>query len=208
MSDTSTATAVLNSTELLDVIQRRWSPRAFSSRPVAAEELALLFEAARWAPSAMNDQPWTFVLGDKHTNPDTYTRIFDTLVPQNQAWAQAAPVLVLVLARTVFARNGRPSPTALYDTGMAAAQLVLQATALGLVIHQMGGFEPGKAREYLSIPEQYHPVAVMAIGWPGDADTLSEELRERERAPRQRKPVNEVVLTGPFPASGSGSPQR
>jgi|SRR5579883_1245922 len=190
------ATAVVASSELLDVIQRRWSPRAFADRPVPADELNLALEAARWAASSMNDQPWHFLVGDKYSNPEAYDRIFDTLVPFNQAWAKSAPVLIMVVARKVFAYNGKPSPTALYDTGMAAGQLVLQATALGLVTHQMGGFDHAKAHELLGIPENHEAVAVMAVGWPGDPETLPAELRDREKAPRQRKPVSDFVFGG------------
>jgi nitroreductase len=181
---------------LHDLIRERWSPRAFSDQPVEQRDIDLLIEAARWAPSSMNEQPWAIVIGNRTVDPDGHARILETLVPANAVWAGKAPVLAIAVARQNFVRNGRPNRHALYDTGQAMAQLALQATALGLVVHQMGGFDPLKARELLGIPDGFEPVAAMAIGYPGHPAGLSEELHLRESAPRTRRPASEWAFAG------------
>jgi nitroreductase len=173
------------------LIRERWSPRAFSDRPVSQGDLDSLVEAARWAPSSMNEQPWAILIGDRATDPEGHARILATLVPQNAVWAAKAPVLALTVARLTFLRHGRPNRHALFDTGQAIANLSLQATAMGLVLHQMGGFDADKARDLLAIPEGVEPVAAMALGYPGDPSDLPEELRQRELAPRTRRPTSE-----------------
>jgi len=178
-----------------ELIRRRWSPRAFASRPVDAQTLGSLLEAARWAPSAMNEQPWTFIVATKE-QPDEYARLLDCLVPGNQVWARQAPVLMIAVAKLRFDRNDKPNRHAFHDVGLAAAQLTLQATALGLGVHQMGGIDVGKIRETYAIPESHEPVTGIAIGYPGDPDTLPEKLRESELAPRQRKSLDEIVFSG------------
>jgi nitroreductase len=179
-----------------ELIRERWSPRAFSGAPIPTHDLALLLEAAQWAPSSLNEQPWRFVVADRSRNPEMHARVLSTLVPANVAWAQRAPVLIVAVARMTYARNGALNRHAFYDTGAAVVQLALQATSMGLGIHQMGGFNPDQARAALSIPEGYEPVAVLAIGHPGDANKLSDELRARELAPRQRRPLSETVYNG------------
>lgn len=181
---------------LHSLIRERWSPRAFSDRPVSAQDIELLLEAARWSASSSNDQPWTIVIGDRTTDPEGHARILATLVPGNAVWAFRAPVLALVAARLNTLRSGRPNRHAQYDTGQAIATLALQATALGLAMHQMGGFDIGKARELLAIPEGFEPMAVIAIGHHGDPSDLSEELRSRELSPRTRRPISEWVFRG------------
>jgi nitroreductase len=185
---------------LHDLIRERWSPRAFSTRPVLESDIDLLIEAARWAPSSMNEQPWAIVIANLDTDPEGHARILSTLVPANVAWAQRAPVLAIAVARTGFLRNGRANKHAWYDTGQAMSQLSMQGTALGLVIHQMGGFDADKAREVLAIPEGFEPVAAMAIGYPGDGSDLTEELRQREFAPRTRRPSSEWAFAGKWGA--------
>ena len=174
-----------------DVMRRRWSPRAFDERPIEPEKLRSLFEAARWAPSSNNGQPWRFLVATRDNKID-YDRLLNCLVEANQKWAYRAPVLLLSVAKLQF-EDGSPNRHALYDTGMAVENLSLQATELGLVAHQMAGFLIDRARADCQIPEGYELVAMMAIGYPGDPAILSERLRAREVQPRDRKPVTEFV---------------
>jgi len=178
---------------LHELIRERWSPRAFSGDPIPPAALDSLLEAARWAPSSMNEQPWSFILADRHSDPQGYARLESTLMEANRAWAGSAPVLGIAVARLAFARTGKPNRWAAYDTGQAVAQLTLQAVAVGLSVHQMGGFDADKARQLLGIPDGYEPVAALAIGYPGDDGDLSPEMRARELAPRQRRPATEWV---------------
>lgn len=198
MITTQLPSAQEESALLSDLIHRRWSPRAFASRPVDPADLTLVLEAARWAPSSLNEQPWVFLVAPKQSDPEGFAQLLSYLVPANQVWAQAAPVLILIAARTTYARNGRPNRHALYDTGMAAAQLTLQATSLGLVCHQMGGFDPEKARRDSGLPTEVEPIAAMALGWPGDPDQLPEDLRQRELSPRVRRPLADSVFGASF----------
>jgi nitroreductase len=178
-----------------EVISRRWSPRAFAERMVEREKLLSLFEAARWAPSSYNEQPWSFVVATKDNRAE-FDKLLGCLVEGNVAWAQHAPVLALSVAKLTFARNDKPNRHAFHDVGLAAENLVLQATALGLVVHQMAGFYVDKAREAFAIPEGYEPVAAMAIGYPGQSDQLPEPLRQRELESRVRKPMRDFVFSG------------
>jgi nitroreductase len=176
-----------------DLIRERWSPRAFADRPVEPATLHSLFEAARWAASGGNQQPWYFIVGDS-AHDDDHARLVGTLLAGNVRWAQHAPVLILVVAR-LYERPGAEY-VSLYDTGMAVGNLVMQAVAHGLVTHQMGGFDVEKARETLGIPEGYRPVAMIALGYPGHPDTLPDDLRTRELEPRTRRPLEEFVFAG------------
>jgi nitroreductase len=176
-----------------DVLRQRWSPRAFDDRPVELEKLQSLFEAARWAPSSNNQQPWRFLVAMKE-NTVEYNRLLNCLVEGNQQWAYRAPVLLLSVAQLRF-EDGSANRHALHDTGMAAENLVIQATALGLVAHQMAGFRIDQARADCQIPDGYEPVAMMAVGYPGDPALLSDRLRAREVQPRVRKPVTEFVYS-------------
>jgi nitroreductase len=177
-----------------DVIARRWSPRAFDERPVEEETLKSLFEAARWAPSSNNEQPWRFIVASKETSTD-YDRLFACLVEGNRKWAFRAPVLILSVASLLFEDDGKPNRHALHDTGMAAENFVLQATALGLQAHQMAGFDTQKARETCLIPTGFDPVAMIALGYPGDPAVLPDYLREREIKPRERQPIGDFVFS-------------
>jgi nitroreductase len=176
---------------ILSVLADRWSPVAFSSRPVEVDKLNRIFEAARWAPSSANEQPWNFVISYHGT--EAFSRMAECLVEGN-SWAKSAPVLALSVARMIFARTGQPDRHAMYDTGMAVANLLAQATAEGLFVHQMAGYDPEKARTVLHIPENHEPAAMMAIGYYGDHNSLPEKSRLREEAPRQRKPATEFVF--------------
>ena len=176
------------------VIRQRWSPRSFTDREVSVSNLMKVFEAARWAPSSSNEQPWRFLVGLR--NSATHAKIAATLVGFNQAWAPKAPVLILGTAHTKFSRNGNPNGYALYDLGAASAFVILQASALGIVTHQMGGFDRDAARQAFEVPEDYALGSVMALGYQGEPDALSnEKLIENETAPRTRKPLSEVAFT-------------
>jgi nitroreductase len=175
------------------LLAERRSLRAFSSRAVALETLSSLLEAARWAPSCMNEQPWSFIVATKENGAD-FDRLLGCLLEFNLQWAQHAPVLMLSIARFTFASNGKPNRHALHDVGQAMAALTFQATASGLVVHQMAGFDVEKARREFSIPPDHDPVAVSAIGYPGRADSLPEKLREREVAARRRKNLKDFVF--------------
>ena len=176
-----------------NLISERWSPRAFADRLVEREKLYSLFEAARWAASSANLQPWSFVIATKE-HVDDHERLVATLWDANIRWAKHAPVLILVVAK-LYDRPGKEQ-TSFYDVGMAVGNLVTQAVDLGLVTHQMGGFDPGKARTTLGIPEGYQPLAVIALGYPGTPDVLPDELREREIASRSRKPLKAFAFEG------------
>jgi nitroreductase len=184
-----------------DLIRARWSPRAFSSRPVETQTLRSLFEAARWAPSSMNAQPWTFLYATRSAQDDAHARMASVLSESNRRWATQAPILVLALAR-MEREPSKPNGKAHYDTGQAVAQLSLQATALGLAVHQMGGFDADRAREVFSIPPEFEPLVVMAIGYPGESESLPEDLRERELAPRVRRSQNEFVFASEWGGPG------
>ncbi len=176
-----------------DLLRHRWSPRAFDDRPIEPEKLRSLFEAARWAPSSNNGQPWRFLVATKDDKAG-YDRLFSCLVKANQKSAYRAPVLMLSVAQLQF-EDGSPNRHALHDVGMAAENLVLQGTALGLVAHQMAGFRIDQARADCKIPKGYEPVAMIAVGYPGDPAQLSDRLRAREVQPRVRKPLTELVYS-------------
>ena len=176
-----------------DLIRRRWSPRAYSDKEVTTAELKKLFEAARWAASSSNEQPWRFLLGRR--GDETYQKIFNALVEFNQSWARSAPVLVLSVAKKSFTAKGNPNRHNLYDTGAATANLTLQATADGLHSHSMAGFDPEQVRASFAIPSDYEIGAVTAIGYFGDPTGLPEHLHKMEVSPRQRKPLEEIVFS-------------
>ena len=182
------------------LLRRRWSPRSYTDQPVTDTELASLLEAARWAASCFNAQPWHLVIARKDREPERHAALAACLSGNNQAWAPQAPVLMVAVARLDFPHNGNPNRHAAYDTGAAMAQMALQATALGLQMHQMGGYDMDKARALLGIPEGYELRAAIALGHPGPASALPEELAARETAPRQRKPVGEWVHYGAWKA--------
>ena len=178
-----------------ELLHRRWSPLSFDDRPVPQEMLYRLFEAARWAASSYNEQPWTYIVGRRSEEPEQFEKLASVLVPGN-AWAHGAPVLALSVAKNTFTQNGAPNRVALHDVGAASASLTFEATYLGIFVHQMSGFDVPRAREIFAIPEGFEPVAMLAIGFGGDPDKLEENLRNRERSDRTRKPVSEIAFTG------------
>jgi nitroreductase len=178
-----------------ELLQRRWSPRAFSDRPVSAEHLRSLLEAARWAPSSYNEQPWNFLVATKHDQAD-YDRLLSCLRNTNQMWARLAPVLAISIAKLVFTDGGEPNRHAVHDVGLAVENLVVQATALGLRVHQMAGIYPDKVRELYGVPGDHEVVAAMAIGYPGNPAILPEKFSQRETATRIRKPIADFTFAG------------
>jgi nitroreductase len=177
-----------------DFIRSRWSPRAFAHLPVEQDKLLSLLEAARWAPSSYNHQPWSFIVAT-YDDQTEYNRLLSTLVEFNQGWAKNAPVLILAVAK-IRSDDGKTNRHAFHDVGLAIENLVIQATALGLAVHQMAGFDVDSARKQYQIPDEYEPATALAIGYPGDPNSLADGLRDRELAPRIRKPLHEFVFTG------------
>lgn len=182
---------------VLEVIQNRKSRRAYADRPVEPEKIASLFEAARWAPSSVNEQPWIYVYATKDQS-HLYNLIFETLNDSNKIWVKNAPLLIASFVRKNFTRNDRPNGAARYDLGAANAFLSLQATHLGLNVHQMGGFDVEKLKTNLRVPDTHDPVIIMAIGYPGEAEILPENLKIRELAPRERFVQKEFVMNKAF----------
>jgi nitroreductase len=180
---------------ILDVLSKRWSPYAFADKPVPAADLCSLFEAARWAPSSYNEQPWTYIVATKD-QPEEFAKLLSCLVEGNQLWAKAAPVLALGVVTHKFKMNGKDNRAAVHDLGLASSDLVTEATARGLHVHQMIGILPEKARELYQIPEGSEAWTSLAIGYLGDSSKLPDALRPRDLSPRQRKPLHEFVFTG------------
>jgi nitroreductase len=178
-----------------ELIATRWSPYAFADRPVSPEDLQALFEAARWAPSSYNEQPWSYLVATRE-QPAEFGRLLSCLVEGNQAWAKLAPVLALGCTSLNFTRNGQPNAAAVHDLGLASANLVLEATARGLSVHQMIGILPDRAREIYQVPENVRPLTGLAIGYAGNPDRLPEPLRGRDVGRRPRKPLPAFVFGG------------
>jgi len=180
-----------------DLIGQRRSSRAYSSEPIEPEKINSLFEAARWAPSSMNEQPWAYLYATKD-QPELWNKLADLLNESNRVWAKEAPLLILSMARKTHIRTGAVNVSARYDVGAANAFLSMQATQFGLNVHQMGGFDRQKAIESFNIPETHEPIVIMAIGYLGDAENLSESLKQREVAPRERFTQEFFVTNKPF----------
>ncbi len=191
--------------QLHELIRARVSPRFFAPRPVDLRTLALLFEAARWAPSSFNEQPWGFVFAIRDDR-ENFDRIFDCLVPGNQTWAHSAAVLMISVARLAFTNNAKPNRHAIHDVGLASATMTLQATALGLGVHMMSGFDVAKTRTSLAIPDGFEPVAAMALGYPESHANMPEKIRERALAPRHRKPLGDFIFQGRWGDPGNLGP--
>jgi len=186
-----------SSVAIHDIISRRWSPRAFdNSKTVSRGQVMALLEAARWAPSCFGDEPWRYLVWDRNRDPGAWQKAFECLSERNQAWVKNAPLLLASIASGQFTRNGKPNRWGQHDTGAASANLVLQAVALGLAAHQMGGFNVDMLRERFAIPSGFTPMAMIAVGYQADVATLEGEFKERELATRTRRPLGEKFFEG------------
>lgn len=178
-----------------DLLARRWSGRAFdAAKPVSRDQLHSLLEAARWAPSCYGDEPWRFIVWDKNSNRAAWEKAFGCLVEWNQNWVKNAPVLLLVTADGLFRKNGQPNRWGQYDSGAAAENLCLQAVALGLMAHQMGGFDEDKVRTTFAIPPQFACMAMIAVGFQADENVLGDDLKQLEIAPRERSALGTLFF--------------
>ncbi|MGM0589482.1 MAG: nitroreductase family protein [Bacteroidota bacterium] len=173
-------------TELLPALKKRWSPRSFSSTRIPNDDLALMMEAARWAPSSFNEQPWRFII--THRGDESYQQLLETLSRSNQEWAQSAPVLMAAISKVHFDRNGRPNKHHRYDLGQAVAHLTVQATDRGYYVHQMAGFNAKEVEQHFQIPDDFEAVTVVAIGPLADGQSMPEN--------RSRKPITDIVFEG------------
>jgi nitroreductase len=180
--------------KLHNLITDRWSPVAFDSRKVDFDSIHLLFEAAKWAPSGRNAQPWRFIFATKDM-PD-YKVLLSLLTEKNQIWASTAPMLVLPLAQVISTYKNRPNRLAFYEVGMAVGNLLFQATHMGLMVHQMGGYDVERAKEVLVIPTRYEPMAMMAIGYKGDVAQLPDSGTAWEKRNRSRDEISKFLVTG------------
>jgi nitroreductase len=183
-----------NNHPIHELLKTRWSPRAFSGQPVETEKLLSLFEAARWAPSGANTQPWAFIVTTQES-AGPFAKLLGTLGERNQVWAKNVPVLVLAITKSER-EPGKPNLWAGYDLGQSVAHLSVQASALGLYVHQMGGFDRQKAAQAFELPAGYEAMTVLAIGYPGDPTTLPEGFRAPEMEVRTRKPLSEMAFDG------------
>ncbi|HXM43287.1 MAG TPA: nitroreductase family protein [Bryobacteraceae bacterium] len=179
---------------VLEVIRSRWSPAIYSPQTVEPQKLLRILEAARWAPSSYNAQPWSFLVARKE-EPEEFARMLSCLMPLNVVWAQHVPVLMISVAKLHFDHNGAVNRHALHDTGIATGFLMLQAASLGVLAHGMAGFDPAKARELYAIPESHEAVAAIGLGYPGEEQGASEELRKRNQH-RPRRTLNQFVFAG------------
>ena len=186
-----------------ELISKRWSPYLFSQQPVSKETLQSLFEAARWAASSYNEQPWSYIVATQEDGAN-FSKIVSCLIEFNQTWAGRAPVLAIGCASTKLSRNGQPNGAALHDLGQATAQLAIEATARNLHVHQMAGFLPDRAREQFGIPEGVEPTTCIAIGYAGSASSASDsELASRDANRRPRKTLADFVFTGRWGTTSS-----
>ncbi|ALW85671.1 hypothetical protein AUC43_11580 [Hymenobacter sedentarius] len=197
MADT-TNLLVLES-PILPVLTQRRSPRAYSSQPVPADVLKQVFAAASSAASCFGEQPWRYLVGTRATSPEAYNKILTSMGEFNQVWAKSAPVLAVSIAKLHFSHDDNPNRHALHDVGQATATLAIQAAELGLQVHQMAGFSIDKVRTAFGLPAGYEPVAVFTLGYPGDPASLPDGLRDKEIAPRVRKPLAEFMFEGEWP---------
>ncbi len=179
-------------------ILNRKSHFSFSQNPVEEEHLLLLFEAARFAPSSFNAQPWRYIYARK--NDADYPKLLNLLAESNKVWASSAPILILSFAQVFDLKNNRANRFAFHDLGLSTANLLAQATSLGLATHPMGGYDVERAKEVFRIPEGFEPGAMIALGYPGDSSTLAEDLQKRNNAPRMRKELSETVFKGSWKA--------
>ena len=184
---------------VLPVLTQRRSPRAYTAQPVAADLLNQVFAAASSAASCFGEQPWRYLVGNRVGSAGAHAKILDSMGEFNQVWAKNAPVLAVSIAKLTFSHDANPNAWARHDVGQATATLAIQATELGLQVHQMAGFSADKIRASFNIPAEYEPVAVFTLGYPGDLENLPAPLQEKETAPRVRKPLAEFVFEGGWP---------
>lgn len=175
---------------ITDLIANRWSPIAYNDKPVEEEKVNTLLEAARWAPSSFNEQPWSYVVGRK--GDEVHARLSECLAEGN-SWAKEAAVLMLSVAKTFFEHKHKPNRHYMHDTGAASVLMAIQATDMDLVLHQMAGYDLDKARASFNISEDYEPAAMIAIGYPGDAESLPDDMKERQQSPRSRKSFADMI---------------
>lgn len=178
---------------IIDVIQDRWSPLSFDPKPLSEEQLKSLFEASRWAQSNYGEEPWRYIYAMKG---DPNREALESLLVEGNSWAKNAGVLMISFGKKTFVRNGKPNKYNLHDTGAASALLTLQATSMGISTHQMSGFDQARANEALGVPADYEPGSMMAIGYYGGQDTISEDMKKREDSPRKRRPASESFFRG------------
>lgn len=178
-----------------DILAKRWSPYGYSDRAVSDEDVCSLFEAARWAASSYNEQPWSYIVATK-SDPAMFERLLSCLVEPNQQWAASAHVLAIGIAKLTFTRNDKPNRCAHHDLGLAGGNLCAEATARGLSVHQMAGILPDRVRELYQVPEGYEPATGIAIGYAADPKDLSDAIKQRDTASRDRKPLAEFVFGG------------
>jgi nitroreductase len=187
--------AITNMT-LNPLLKKRWSPRSFIDKPVDNQTLQRLFEAARWAPSSSNEQPWRFIVGKKGTK--TWDKIWETLVDFNQKWAKLAPVLVLSVGKKTSSKSNKPNTVYKYDVGQSVAYITFQAMHEGLYVHQMGGFDASSAAKFFTIPNDYEVITAFAIGYKGAPELLEDNFRDMEKTARTRIALDEMVFTSQF----------
>lgn len=188
------ANPTLNSFPIHGLMRERYSPLGFAERPVETDKLQSLLEAARWAPSCYNEQPWVYLVA-RRENKEEFATMLDCLVEANRPWASRAGVLMISVASLKFARNGKPNRHGYHDVGLATMALTIQAQSVGLYVHQMGGYDSDKVKTEYGIPDDYESVAAMAVGYLGSVDGLDKSYQDREAAPRSRKPLAEMVYS-------------
>lgn len=189
--------------DVLDLFRERWSPRAFADQRVEPEKIRRMLEAARWTMSSYNEQPWRYVVASRHDDPEAYERLLDCLIDGNQAWAKNAPVLMMSFYKETFSGSERPNRCAPHDVGAASAALTFQATAMDLYVHQMAGIHKDLARETYDVPDDFEPMAGLAVGYLGDPQMLSDDKRTAEQSPRSRRSLDEFVFGEDWGASAA-----
>ncbi len=187
----------VTATPIHELLERRWSPRAYDkAKPVSRAQILALLEAARWAPSCNGDEPWRYLVWNRAEDEAGWQKVFDTLSENNRKWCINVPVLMLSCAGSAFGHSGKPNRHGQHDTGMASLNLSLQAVALGLIAHQMGGFDSEKIRAAFAIPAEYTPMAMIAVGYQAEPSVLPDDVKAKELTPRKRKPLGECFFAG------------
>ncbi len=178
-----------------ELLEKRWSPYAFDPRPISKEDLQSIFEAARWAASSFNEQPWRYIIATRD-NTEEFEKMLSCLMEANQSWAKNCSVVGLGVVKMTFTQNDKPNRVAIHDLGLASGNLTVEATSRGLYVHQMGGIFPDKAREVYGIPDDFEAVTGIAVGYLSEDENSLEELKKRDLSPRERRPISETIFTG------------